>query len=72
VLPQSSRFRLDAESANGQIQPIGFSQLEQRVRNSLMKELGLDGPTIKLRTSYKNIIIQASAARQTQADARVN
>ena len=72
VLPQSSRFRLDAESANGQIQPIGFSQLEQRVRNNLMKELGLDGPTIKLRTSYKNIIIQASAARQTQANARVN
>jgi DUF4097 and DUF4098 domain-containing protein YvlB/uncharacterized membrane protein HdeD (DUF308 family) len=72
VLPQSSRFRLDAESANGQIQPIGFSQLEQRVRNSLVKELGLDGPTIKLRTSYKNIIIQASAARQTQANALVN
>jgi DUF4097 and DUF4098 domain-containing protein YvlB/uncharacterized membrane protein HdeD (DUF308 family) len=72
VLPPSSRFRLDAESANGQIQPIGFSQLEQRVRNSLVKELGLDGPTIKLRTSYKNIIIQASAARQTQANALVN
>lgn len=72
VLPQSSRFHLDAESANGQIQPIGFSQLDQRVRNSLVRELGLDGPTIKLRTSYKNIIIQASATRQTQANARVN
>jgi DUF4097 and DUF4098 domain-containing protein YvlB len=67
VLPQSSRFQLDAESANGQIQPMGFSQLEQKVRNSLVTALGLDGPTIKLRTSYKNIIIQASAARQTQA-----
>lgn len=67
VLPQSSRFHLDAESANGQIQPIGFSQLEQKVRNSLVGELGLDGPTIKLRTSYKNIIIQASAARQANA-----
>jgi DUF4097 and DUF4098 domain-containing protein YvlB len=72
VLPQSSRFHLDAQSANGQIQPIGFSQLEQRVRNSLVRELGLDGPTIKLRTSYKNIIIQASPARQTQANALVN
>jgi len=72
VLPQSSRFHLDAESANGQIQPIGFSQLEQKVRNSLVRELGLDGPTIKLRTSYKNIIIQASPARQTQANALVN
>lgn len=72
VLPQSSRFHLDAESANGQIQPIGFSQLEQRVRNRLVTALGLDGPTIKLRTSYKNIIIQASAARQSQAKALVN
>jgi DUF4097 and DUF4098 domain-containing protein YvlB/uncharacterized membrane protein HdeD (DUF308 family) len=72
VLPQSSRFHLDAESANGQIQPIGFSQLEQRMRNSLVSEMGLDGPTIKLRTSFKKIIIQAIAARQTQANALVN
>ena len=69
VLPQSSRFNLDAESANGQIRPIGFGQLEQRVRNSLVTALGLDGPTIKLRTSYKNIIIQAGSGRQNQAKA---
>jgi DUF4097 and DUF4098 domain-containing protein YvlB/uncharacterized membrane protein HdeD (DUF308 family) len=72
VLPPSSRFHLDAESANGQIRPIGFGQLEQRARNSLVTALGVDGPTIKLRTSYKNIIIQASAARQNQAKALVN
>jgi DUF4097 and DUF4098 domain-containing protein YvlB/uncharacterized membrane protein HdeD (DUF308 family) len=66
VLPQSSSFHLDAESANGRIQPIGFSQLDQKVRNTLVAALG-DGPTIKLRTSYKNIVIQASGARQTQA-----
>ncbi len=72
VLPQSSRFHLDAASPNGQIQPIGFGQLEQRVRNSLVSELGLEGPTIKLRTSFKNIIIQASAARQAAATALVN
>jgi DUF4097 and DUF4098 domain-containing protein YvlB len=71
VLPQSSRFHLDAQSANGNIQPIGFNQLEQRVRNSLVSQLGLDGPTIKLRTSFKNIIIQASVARQSQASAVV-
>ena len=70
VLPQSSRFHLDAQSDNGQIQPIGFSQLEQRSRNSLVSEFGLDGPTIKLRTSFKKIIIQAITARQTQANAR--
>lgn len=72
VLPQSSRFHLDAESANGRIQPIGFSQLERGVSNSLVGELGLNGPTIKLRTSYKNIIIQASPARQTQANALID
>lgn len=72
VLPQSSRFHLDAESANGQIQPIGFGQLEQKVRNSLVSQLGLDGPMIKLRTSFKNIIIQASAGRQSQANNLVN
>jgi DUF4097 and DUF4098 domain-containing protein YvlB/uncharacterized membrane protein HdeD (DUF308 family) len=72
VLPPSSRFHLDAESANGQIRPIGFGQLEQRARNSLVTALGVDGPTIKLRTSYKNIIIQASTVRQNQAKALVN
>ena len=72
VLPQSSRFQLDAETANGQIQPIGFNQLEQLARNSLVTSLGLNGPTIKLRTSFKNIIIQASAARQTQTTAIAN
>lgn len=63
VLPQSSQFRLDAQSASGQIQPIGFGELGERVRESLIAALG-DGPSIKLRTSFKNIIIQASSARQ--------
>ncbi|HSB08750.1 MAG TPA: DUF4097 family beta strand repeat-containing protein [Blastocatellia bacterium] len=72
VMPSSSRFQLDAQSANGRILPVGFSQLEKKVRESLVAALGPDGPTIKLRTSYKNIIIQAAAARQTQANAVVN
>jgi hypothetical protein len=42
------------------------------MRNSLVSELGLDGPIIKLRTSFKKIIIQGIAARQTQANALVN
>ncbi|HJZ69043.1 MAG TPA: DUF4097 family beta strand repeat-containing protein [Blastocatellia bacterium] len=69
VLPQSSRFHLDAESANGQVLQTGFDRLQQRVREILAAVLGEGGPTIKLRTSYKNIIIQASAARQSQANA---
>ena len=72
VLPSSSHFHLDAQTPNGQIQPIGFNQLDQRVRNALVSELGVDGPTIKLRTSFKNIIIQASALRQAEARALVN
>jgi DUF4097 and DUF4098 domain-containing protein YvlB/uncharacterized membrane protein HdeD (DUF308 family) len=72
VLPQSSQFRLDAQSASGQIQPIGFGELGERVRDSLIAALGSDGPSIKLRTSYKNIIIQASTARQGQATSLAN
>jgi DUF4097 and DUF4098 domain-containing protein YvlB/uncharacterized membrane protein HdeD (DUF308 family) len=72
VLPQSSQFRLDAQSASGQIQPIGFDELGEKVRNSLIAALGSDGPSIKLRTSYKSIIIQASAARQGQATSLAN
>ncbi len=72
VLPQSSQFRLDAQSASGQIQPIGFGELGEKVRDSLIAAMGSDGPSIKLRTSYKNIIIQASAARQGQASSLAN
>jgi DUF4097 and DUF4098 domain-containing protein YvlB/uncharacterized membrane protein HdeD (DUF308 family) len=72
VLPQSSQFRLDAQSASGQIQPIGFGELGERVRDSLIAALGSEGPSIKLRTSYKNIIIQASGARQGQANSLAN
>ncbi|HKP86196.1 MAG TPA: DUF4097 family beta strand repeat-containing protein [Blastocatellia bacterium] len=72
VLPQSSQFQLDALSENGQVKPVGFSELAARTRGSLIASLGSDGPSIKLRTSYKNIIIQASPARQTQANSFVN
>jgi len=70
VLPQSSQFQLEASSENGQIKPVGFTELSPRVRESLVAALG-DGPSIKLRTSYKNIIIQASATRQAQSSSLV-
>jgi len=69
ILPQSSRFNLDAESANGQVLQTGFDQLQRTAREILAAVLGVGGPTIKLRTSYRNIIIQASASRQPQANA---
>jgi DUF4097 and DUF4098 domain-containing protein YvlB len=72
VLPESSHFQLDAASNNGQINPIGFAGLLSKTRESLVKSLGGDGPTIKLKTSYKSIVIQASGPRQNQTSAVVN
>ncbi|HWO00940.1 MAG TPA: DUF4097 family beta strand repeat-containing protein [Blastocatellia bacterium] len=72
VLPQTSRFELDAASENGLIKPVGFAELVQKGREVLVASRGSDGPAVKLRTSYKNIIIQASGPRQTQASAAVN
>jgi DUF4097 and DUF4098 domain-containing protein YvlB/uncharacterized membrane protein HdeD (DUF308 family) len=71
VLPQSSQFQLEASSENGRIKPVGFGELSSRSRDSLVAALG-DGPSIRLRTSYKNIIIQASGPRQAQAGSPVN
>jgi uncharacterized membrane protein HdeD (DUF308 family) len=72
ALPQSSQFRLDALSENGQIKPVGFGELPDRARGSIIETVGLAGPSIKLRTSYKNIIIQASPARQAKTNSFVN
>jgi DUF4097 and DUF4098 domain-containing protein YvlB len=72
LLPQASSFELDAASENGSIKPIGFAELAQKAREALKVSIGSDGPTIKLRTSYRNIIIQASNSRQTQTSAGVN
>jgi DUF4097 and DUF4098 domain-containing protein YvlB len=71
VLPSSSQFMLNAASENGEIRPIGFSGLTSRTREPLIAANG-DGPNIILRTSFRNITIQASSARQAQASARVN
>lgn len=71
VLPQSSQFQLEASSENGQIKPVGFGESSSRARESLITAFG-DGPSIRLRTSYKNIIIQASGARPAQANSLVN
>jgi DUF4097 and DUF4098 domain-containing protein YvlB/uncharacterized membrane protein HdeD (DUF308 family) len=71
VLPSSSQFLLNAASENGEIRPIGFSGLTSRTREPLIAANGA-GPNIVLRTSFRNITIQASSARQAQASARVN
>ena len=71
VLPPTSRFLLDAASEHGEIRPSGFSDLAARPSESLVAANG-DGPNIVLRTSFLNITIQASGARQAQSSARVN
>jgi DUF4097 and DUF4098 domain-containing protein YvlB/uncharacterized membrane protein HdeD (DUF308 family) len=71
VLPSSSQFMLNAASENGEIRPVGFSGLTSRTREPLIAATG-DGPNIILRTSFRNITIQASNTRQAQSSARVN
>jgi hypothetical protein len=71
VLPESSEFVLDASSQSGQVRPVGFNALVQKGRDTLAGVLGSDGPTIRLRTSFKNITIQASGPRQAVANGRV-
>jgi DUF4097 and DUF4098 domain-containing protein YvlB/uncharacterized membrane protein HdeD (DUF308 family) len=72
VLPQSSQFQIDASSDNGRVRQTGFSGIAQTSRGSLLAALGTEGPIIKLKTSYKDITIQASGSRQTQAGRVVN
>ncbi|HET9532742.1 MAG TPA: DUF4097 family beta strand repeat-containing protein [Blastocatellia bacterium] len=67
VLPQSSRFQIDASSDNGQVKQTGFTGISQSSRGSLLAVQGTDGPFIKLKTTYKDITIQASNSRQAQA-----
>ncbi|MFL6214305.1 MAG: DUF4097 family beta strand repeat-containing protein [Blastocatellia bacterium] len=71
VLPPTSRFMLDATSEHGEIRPSGFADLAARASESLVAANG-GGPNIILHTSFRNITISASGARQAQASARVN
>jgi DUF4097 and DUF4098 domain-containing protein YvlB len=70
ALPPASEFQLDAKSPGGQVKLIGFNDIQQRAGDAL--SFGSYGPTIRLKTSYKNITIQASGARQTQASRLVD
>lgn len=68
VLPQASQFQLDATSESGQVRPVGFAELGGRTRGeNLFAILGSDGPVIRLKTSYKNITVQANGSAPTQA-----
>jgi hypothetical protein len=72
ILPRASQFQLDAASDNGRVRPIGFDGGSESFGSSLIGGYGSNGPTIKLKTSYKDIVITAAGSRQTQANGRVN
>ncbi len=72
VLPRASQFQLDADSDNGRVRPIGFGDASSKPGSRLIGGFGSDGPTIKLKTSYKDIVITANGSRQAQANGRVN
>ncbi|HXG68833.1 MAG TPA: DUF4097 family beta strand repeat-containing protein [Blastocatellia bacterium] len=68
TLPQTSRFQLDAFSESGMIRPVGFVGLPEKNRENLVAAFGEQGPKVRLRTSYKNITIQANGSRQARAE----
>jgi DUF4097 and DUF4098 domain-containing protein YvlB/uncharacterized membrane protein HdeD (DUF308 family) len=72
LVPPSSQFKLDAVSTEGQIRTVGFAGLSQRQRERLSATLGSDGPLVRLKTSFRNIVVQARGPRQTQAAQVVN
>jgi len=67
VLPQSSQFKLDASTQGGQVRPVGFNELPVKSREGLVTMRGIDGPEIKLKTTYKNITIQAGNSSTERA-----
>jgi len=63
-LPAASDFRLDASSENGFIRSIGFGSFPGAIRNTLMFPSELGGPTIRLKTSYRDITLTVSGTSQ--------
>jgi DUF4097 and DUF4098 domain-containing protein YvlB len=71
VLPSSSHCQVDALSENGRVKFARFTGSGGR-GEALNVQLGGNGPTIKLRTSYRDITIEISGPGQIEAKAIVN
>jgi hypothetical protein len=69
ICPQTSLFRLDAQSERGRVKTKGIDDVQQDDRDKLL--LGSAGPTVKLRTSFRDILVQASGARQAKSNGPV-
>jgi DUF4097 and DUF4098 domain-containing protein YvlB len=73
ILPQSSVFQLEALSRNGRVKQEGFQVQPASARESLSLTLGLGGPRISLRTSFKTVKLQAGrSSKPPQLDAKNN
>jgi uncharacterized membrane protein HdeD (DUF308 family) len=68
TFPQASNFRLDAESERGRVKLRGFDTTSRSDEGSLYTNVGSNGPLVKLRTSLRDIIVQASGQRQAKAN----
>ncbi|MBI3649962.1 MAG: DUF4097 family beta strand repeat protein [Acidobacteria bacterium] len=71
TLPSSSNFHLDAQSLQGRVKTRGFDSLWPSDGERLNAVIGASGALLKLRTSYSEILVQASEARQTQSSGAV-
>jgi uncharacterized membrane protein HdeD (DUF308 family) len=69
IYPQTSLFRLDAESERGRVKTKGIDDVQQDERDKLL--IGSTGPTVKLRTSFRDILVQVSGARQARSQGPV-
>ncbi|HKV42232.1 MAG TPA: hypothetical protein VJX67_23720 [Blastocatellia bacterium] len=72
VLPGTRDFQLDAQSDGGSIKPIGFENLPVLQGNRLSTQVGIGGAKITLRTSFKDITLEAAPnpaeANETRSD----
>jgi uncharacterized membrane protein HdeD (DUF308 family) len=64
IYPQTSLFRIDAKSERGRVKAKGLDDFQQDEKDSLL--VGYTGPTVKLRTSFSDILVQAGNLRQAQ------
>lgn len=68
VVPGTSVFHLEAVSQGGKVRPIGFDSAPVAVGESVSFALGGGGgPRVRLKTSYKNVIVQSAAPVKTAA-----
>lgn len=65
TVPSNSAFVLEASSAGGKVRSVGFDSFPMTVGESVTFPLGTGGPRIRLKTSFKNIVIQSNGPVRT-------